>query len=56
MEGRIFKTNLAILDPMAKMVYHFGMQIGIYGQVAPTVKIKDPTIKIQAYPNKNKVK
>ena len=46
MEGRIFVANLAILDPITKMICCFGMEIGRYGWAAPTVKIEDPIVKI----------
>ena len=41
---------------MEKLVCCFGMQIGRYGRAAPTVKIEDPMVKIQAYPNKKQSK
>ena len=39
MKGKVSQNNLAILDPMAKMIYRFGMRFGRYGRTAPTVKI-----------------
>ena len=44
MEGRISMANLAILNPMEKMVCCSKMRIGRYGQAVPTVKIEDPTV------------
>ena len=46
MEGKVHLANLAILDPMEKMDCRFRMRIERYGQVAPTVKIKDLMGKI----------
>ena len=39
MEGKAFGANLAILNPMVKMVHRSGMWFGRYRQVAPTVEI-----------------
>ena len=56
MEGKVSKANLAILDSMAKMICCSGMLIERYDQAIPNFKIKDPTVKIQAYPNKKQSK
>ena len=40
MEGEVSEANLAISDPMAKTVLHFGIRFGRYRGVAP--HLRDP--------------
>ena len=35
MEGKVIMANLAILDPMAKMVCRSGLRLGRYRRAAP---------------------
>ena len=48
MEGSVFQMNLAILNPMAKLVCHSGMRIVRYNRAA---RLEIQRSKIQAYPN-----
>ena len=45
MEERILEVNLAILNPMEKIVYFFEMQIGRYDRATLTIKIEDSTVQ-----------
>ena len=56
MKRKIFKANLAILDPMAKTICCFGMRIGRYGWESEPSRLKIQKIKIQAYSTKKQNK
>ena len=45
MEERVLLANLAILNPMEKMICCSGMRIEIYSRAAPIIKIGDPMIQ-----------